>query len=97
MSDILCNGLRFEKTLKFSIKNTLNSPKKGKYYHRRQKTTFFFQVLIIKLTNWIPFKLARLLVMHESGKLTRVGELSVAERLQGRQGNPLARLTQPAL
>ena len=31
-------------------------------------------MIIIKLRNWIiPFKLARLLVMHDSEKLTRVG------------------------
>ena len=48
----------------------------------------------IKLKNWIiPFNLARLLVTHDGRKLTRVGELSLAERLQGRYGNPLARVT----
>ena len=31
---------------------------------------------------------------HDGGKLSRVGELSLAERLQGREGNPLARATQ---
>ena len=31
--------------------------------------------------------------MHEGGKLTWVGKLSLAERLQGRQGNPFARAT----
>ena len=52
------------------------------------------QVFIIKLRNWIiPFKLVRLLVTHDSGKLTWVGKLSLAERLQGREGNPLARVT----
>ena len=30
---------------------------------------------------------------HDGGKLTRVGQLSLAERLQGRWGNPLARVT----
>ena len=52
-------------------------------------------MFIIKLRNWIiPFKLVRLLVTRDGGKLTRVGELSLAERLQGREGNPLARATQ---
>ena len=52
------------------------------------------QLFIIKLRNWIiPFKLVRLLVTHDSGKLTWVGKLSLAERLQGREGNPLARVT----
>ena len=52
------------------------------------------QVFIIKLRNWIiPFKLVRLLVTRDGGKLTRVGKLSLAERLQGREGNPLARVT----
>ena len=42
----------------------------------------------IKLKNWIiPFNVARLLVTHDGRKLTRVGELSLAERLQGRYGN----------
>ena len=50
-------------------------------------------MFIIKLRNWIiPFKSAQLLVMHDGGKLTRVGELSLAERLQDRQGNPLSRV-----
>ena len=49
---------------------------------------------IIKLRNWIIlFKLARLLVTHDGGKVTQVGELSLAECLQGREGNPLARVT----
>ena len=48
----------------------------------------------IKLRNWIiPFKLVRLLVAHDGGKLTHVGKLSLAECLQGREGNPLARVT----
>ena len=52
------------------------------------------QVFIIKLRNWIiPFKLVRLLVTRDGGGLTRVGKLSLAERLQGREGNPLARVT----
>ena len=52
------------------------------------------QVFIIKLRNWIiPFKLVRLLVTRDGGKLTWVGKLSLAERLQGREGNPLARVT----
>ena len=52
------------------------------------------QGFIIKLRNWIiPFKLVRLLVMHDGGKLTQIGKLSLAERLQDREGNPLARVT----
>ena len=51
-------------------------------------------MVIIRPSNWtIPFKLARLLVTHDGGKLTRAGQLSPAERLQGRQGNPLGRVT----
>ena len=46
---------------------------------------------IISLRIWIvPFKLARLLVTHDGGKLSQVGKLSLAERLQGRYGNLLA-------
>ena len=52
------------------------------------------QVFTIKLRNWIiPFKLVRLLVTRDSGKLTWVGKLSLAECLQGREGNPFARVT----
>ena len=39
---IFCNGPKFEIILKFSLENTLNSRKKGKYYHRRQKITLHF-------------------------------------------------------
>ena len=67
------------------MENTLFSQKKGKYYHRGGKITLYFQLFIIKLRNCIiPFKLTRLLVTHDSGKLTRVGELSLTERLQDR-------------
>ena len=39
----------------------------------------------ISFRNWImPFKLSRLLVMHDGGKLSQVGELSLAECLKGR-------------
>ena len=49
---------------------------------------------IIKLRNWIiPFKLVRLLVTHDGRKLIQVGKLFLTERLQGREGNPLARVT----
>ena len=42
-------------------------------------------MFIIKLrNNWIiPFKLAQLLVTYDSRKLTWVGELSLAECLEG--------------
>ena len=40
-------------------------------------------MFIIKLRNWIIlFKLARLLVTHNGGKLTLVRELSLAERFR---------------
>ena len=72
--------------LKFFMENTSNS--------KKRKNLFIFQMFMIKLKNWIiPFKLAQLLVTHDGGRLTRVGELSSAERLQGRQCNPLARVT----
>ena len=59
-----------------------------------RKNLFIFQMFMIKVKNWIiPFKLAQLLVTHDGGRLTRVGELSSAERLQGRWCNPLARVT----
>ena len=45
MRDILCNGPRFEIIVQFSMENTLNSRKKGKYYHRRQKITFYFFII----------------------------------------------------
>ena len=47
--------------------------------------------------NNILFTLSRLLVKHDGGKLSQVGELSPANRLQGkqgnRQGNPITRVT----
>ena len=47
-----------------------------------------------KLRNWIiTFKLVRLPVTNDGGKLAWVGKLSLAEGLQGREGNPLARVT----
>ena len=88
MRDILCNSPIFEIILKFefSVENTFNSQKRGKYYRRRKKITCYFSdAFIIKLRNFIiPFKLARLLVTHDGRKLTRVGELSLAERLEGK-------------
>ena len=41
MRDSLCNGPKFEENTK-TQKNTLNSQKKGKYYHHRQNTPFYF-------------------------------------------------------
>ena len=71
--------------LKFFIENTLNSKKNEKVIIVDRKNLFIFQMFIIKLRNWIiPFNLAQLLVTHDGGKLTLVGELSPAERLQGR-------------
>ena len=80
--------------LKFFIENTLNSKTRGKVIIVDRKNLFIFQMFIIKLRNWIiPFNLAQLLITHDGGKLTLVGELSPAERLQGRLCNPLARVT----
>ena len=87
MRDILRNGPKFEIILKFSMENTLNSRKQGKTLSSwvDRKQLFIFQMSIIKLSYWImPFKLARILVAHDGGKLSQVGELSIAERLQGR-------------
>jgi len=65
--------------------NTLNSRKKGNGIIVDRKYLFIFQMFIIKLRNWmIPFKFAQLLATHDRGKLTRVGQLSLAEHLQGR-------------
>ena len=80
MRDILCNGLKFELILKFSMGNTLNSRKRENIIIVDRN-----QMFIIKFRNWIiAFKLARLLVTHVGGKVTRIGELSLAQRLQGR-------------
>ena len=86
MRDILCNGPKFEIIVKFCMENSLNSRTKGEnIIIVDREYLLFFQMFIIKLRNWIiPFKLALLLVTHGGGKLTRVGELSLAERLQGR-------------
>ena len=95
MRVILCNGPKFEIILKFefSVKTRSIHKKRGKYYRRRQKITCYFSdAFTINLRNWmIPFKLARLLVTHDGRKLTQVGELSLAERLEGKhQGYPPA-------
>ena len=83
--DILCNGPKFKLILRFSMDNTLNSRKKGNGIIVDRKQLFIFQMFIIKLGNWmIQFKFAQLLVTHDGGKLTWVGELSLAEYLQGR-------------
>ena len=67
------------------MENTSNSQKREKIIIVDRKNLFIFQMFMIKHRNWIiPFKLARLLVTHDGGKLTLVGELSPAERLQGR-------------
>ena len=61
------------------MENTLNSQKKGKYYHCIKKIPYIVQ-MFIELRNWIiPLKLSGLMVTHEGGKLSRVGELSLAE------------------
>ena len=72
--------------LKFFCGKHVKFQKKGKkYIIVDRKNLFIFQMFMIKLRNWIiPFKLAQLLVTHDGGKLTLVGELSPAERLQGR-------------
>ena len=41
----------------------------------------------------IPFKLSRLLVMHDRGKFSRVGELFLVERLPGRYSYTSIRVT----
>ena len=67
------------------MQNTLNSPKSGKILSSYTENPYSVQMFIIYLRNWIiPFKLSRLLVTHDGGKLSRIDELSLAERLQGR-------------
>ena len=67
------------------MENTLNSKKREKIIIVDRQKKNLFQMFIIKLRNWIiPFKWAQFLVTHDGRKLTRVGELSPAERLQGR-------------
>ena len=67
------------------MENTLNSRKNRKISSSHTEVPYIVQMFIIYLRNWIiPFKLSKLLVMHDRGKLSRVGELSLAERLQGR-------------
>ena len=85
MRDILCNGPKFEIIWKFSTENTLNSRKKGKCYHRRQKITFYFSDVYNKLSSEIGSYRSN---WHDGRKLTWVFELSLAECLQDRQGNP---------
>ena len=67
------------------MENTSNSRKRKNIITLDRKNLFIFQMFMIKLKYWIiPSKLAQLLVTHDGGRLTRVGELSSAERLQGR-------------
>ena len=71
--------------LKFFMENRSSFKKMEKIIIVDRKNLFIFQMFMIKLRNWIiPFKLAHLLVTHDGGKLTLIGELSPAERLQGR-------------
>ena len=67
------------------MEKTSNSKKREKIIIVDRKNLFISQMFMIKLRNWIiPFKLAQLLVTHDGGKLTLLGEFSPAERLQGR-------------
>ena len=67
------------------MENTLNSQKTENIIIVIQKIPYIVQMFIIKLRKWIiPFKLSRLLVTHDRGKLSRVGELSLAGHLQDR-------------
>ena len=87
MRDIQCNVQDVKKKiLKFVYGKDVKFAKKtGKYYDYIQKIPYIVQMFIISLRNRIiPFKLSRLLVTHDGGKLSRVGELSLAERLQAR-------------
>ena len=76
---------RFKIKLEVLSGKQVKLTKTGKYYHRIQKIPYIVHGFLIWLRNWIiPFKLSRLLVTHDEGKLSRVSELSLAERLQGR-------------
>ena len=81
MREILCNV----QDLKQNLEDTLNLRKKRENIitvYRKQLILF-----IIQHRNWtILFRLSRLLVMHDGGKLLAVEESSLAECLQGRQG-----------
>ena len=87
MRDILCNSpLKISNNPEVLYGKHVKFTKNGENIIIIDRTQLFiFQMSIIKLRNWIiPFKLPRLLVTHDGGKLTRVGELSQAKRLQGR-------------
>ena len=79
------------------MEHRLTSGKETKTYYRRiQKMSYIAHCpnvynLAQKLDNAV--QIVRLLVTHDGGRLFRVGELSLAERLQGRQGNPLVKVT----
>ena len=55
-------------------------------------------MFIITLRNWImPFKLARLLVTHDGGKLTSASKRSARDRVQPScKGNPSTQVGLPA-
>ena len=68
------------------MENTLNSRKHGKILSLYAENTLYCSDvynLAQKLNNFVQI-VARLPVTHDGGKLSRVGELSIAERLQGR-------------
>ena len=66
----------------------------GKYYHRIQKIPVYCSDdynLAQKFDNSfliVYWSRSLLLVTHDGGTLSRVGELSLTERLQGRWGTP---------
>ena len=65
------------------MENTLNSRKNGKILSSYTENTLYYSdvyKLAQKLDNSDPFKFSRLLVRHDGGKLSSVGELSLAER-----------------
>ena len=76
--------------MKFSEENTLNSRQNGKISEilssYREITLHCSDVynLAQKLENFVQIVMKITQVTHHGGKLSRVDELSLAERLQGR-------------
>ena len=72
------------------MENMLNSRENGKMLSSYTENTLYCSdVYNLAQQLVIPFKLSRLLVTHDGGKLSLVGRLSLAECLEGRQGTRL--------
>ena len=93
MRDILP---RFEIRLEVLYGKHVKFQKHGKILSSYAENTLYcsdVDNLAQKLNLYKSVQIVKILVTHDGEKLSRVGDFSLAERLQGRKGNPLARVT----